>query len=102
MAAGLPVVVSDRAGITEFVRDGKHALFFPAGDPDALADRLRSVMTVPGLASRLQQAARDHAVRIFSTRRMVDEMEAFLGDALTCRARASQGSAAGIAVPDVP
>lgn len=41
MAAGLPVISTDRGAITESVIDGKNGFIVPAENPDALAEKLR-------------------------------------------------------------
>jgi glycosyltransferase involved in cell wall biosynthesis len=40
------------------------ALLVPPGDPDALAAAVRSVLTDPGLAARLREAALAHAATL--------------------------------------
>jgi glycosyltransferase involved in cell wall biosynthesis len=61
MAAGTPVVASDVDGLAEVVGDA--GLLVPAGDPDALADALRRVLTDDALARRLSAAGRARAER---------------------------------------
>jgi glycosyltransferase involved in cell wall biosynthesis len=58
MAAGLPVVVSDRVGAADLVDDGVNGLVVPAGDPDALAEAMRRLEVDPDLRARLGAAAR--------------------------------------------
>src|SRR6266480_1661648 len=58
MAAGLPVVASDIPGYREVVGDGHDALLVPPGDPGALAEGLRKVLTDAELARRLGEAGR--------------------------------------------
>lgn len=41
MAAGLPVISTDRGAITESVIDGENGFIVPAENPDALAEKLR-------------------------------------------------------------
>jgi glycogen(starch) synthase len=78
MAAGLPIVVSDHAGISRLLNDRQEALIFPAGDPYALASCLGELMKNRELALSLSRRGRARALEYFSTRRMVDEIEAFL------------------------
>jgi glycosyltransferase involved in cell wall biosynthesis len=40
LAAGLPAVVSDRAGVVELIEEGRNGWVVPAGDVDALAERM--------------------------------------------------------------
>lgn len=50
LATHTPVVVSDVAGMTEFVAEGVNGFSFPRGDVDALAQVLRRFVDDPGLA----------------------------------------------------
>ena len=61
MAAGLPVVATDIPGYREVVRDDVEGLLVPPGDPAALADALRRVLTDATLAARLAAAGRERA-----------------------------------------
>ncbi|GGK28003.1 glycosyltransferase family 4 protein [Salinarimonas ramus] len=56
-ALGTPAVVSDACAARDAVRDGETGMVVPAGDVDALADRLRRLAQEPDLASRLGAAA---------------------------------------------
>ncbi len=60
MAAGLPVIASDRTG--EVVRDGEDGFRVPAGDVDALADRLVRMGRDPALRRRMGMAARERVM----------------------------------------
>jgi glycosyltransferase involved in cell wall biosynthesis len=60
MAAGVPVVATDVGGVPELVRSGETGFVVPARDPRALADAMRSLMTLPVAARRtLGARARD-------------------------------------------
>jgi glycosyltransferase involved in cell wall biosynthesis len=59
MAAGLPVVASAVGGVPELVDDGTTGLLVPPGDPAALADALRRVLTDPALRARMGAAGRE-------------------------------------------
>ena len=85
MAAGLPIVASGVGGICELIDDHRSGLLVPAGDPHALADRLRLLMTDPALASRLGDAARDAARARYSFDRMVDRFDALYVNELSRR-----------------
>jgi len=58
MALDTPVIASDVGGHKELVRDGETGLLFPAGDPAALADRIRTLARNPDLANRLRDNGR--------------------------------------------
>jgi glycosyltransferase involved in cell wall biosynthesis len=100
MAAGLAVVLSANAGISELVVDGQHALIFSAGKVSALAQILRDVVLDPNLAQRLQREGRKHAQMYFSTKRMVDEMESFLADVLAAPHPVSRSQARPLLTED--
>jgi glycosyltransferase involved in cell wall biosynthesis len=60
MLQGTPVVSTDAVGAAAggLVRDGRNGFVVPAGDPDALAARLRELATSPDLRARLGEVAR--------------------------------------------
>lgn len=58
MAAGLPLVVTPVGALPEFLADGRHALFAPAGDPAALANRIARLAADPGLRAEMGEANR--------------------------------------------
>jgi glycosyltransferase involved in cell wall biosynthesis len=58
MALGLPVVATDVDGAPEIVREGRTGYLVPAGDSQALAQRLLKLLKDPALAQRLGEAGR--------------------------------------------
>jgi glycosyltransferase involved in cell wall biosynthesis len=80
MASGRPVVATGTGGSGEYLRDGENCLLFPAGDADALADRVRRLSADPQLRASLRSAgqrlARVHTYDAFNAR-----VEAVLGEA---------------------
>lgn len=58
MAAERPIVASDRPVLQEVLTDGDNAVLFPAGDAEALAAELTTVMASPDVRSRLEAAVR--------------------------------------------
>jgi glycosyltransferase involved in cell wall biosynthesis len=85
MAASLPVVASGVGGIRELIEDGRTGLLVAAGDSGALAERLLRLMTEPGLAARLGDAARIAAQTRYSFDRMVGAFDALYTEQLTRR-----------------
>jgi glycosyltransferase involved in cell wall biosynthesis len=57
LAAGRPLVASDLPSSREFLRNGENALLVPPGDPRALAEALRRVLSNKELALRLARTA---------------------------------------------
>lgn len=49
VAVGVPVVVTDQTGMSEFVREGVNGSVVPAGDVEALVERLRQFSLARGL-----------------------------------------------------
>src|SRR5579872_903268 len=85
MASGLPIVASGVGGILELVDHGRTGLLSPAGDADALANRMLTLMTNPSLAYLLGSAAREEAVKRYSFDRMVASFDALYTSELTRR-----------------
>ena len=54
MTCGTPIVTSQANGLEELAADA--ALLVDPGNPDAIADAARSVLTDPSLAHRLREA----------------------------------------------
>jgi glycosyltransferase involved in cell wall biosynthesis len=52
MAAALPVVATRVGGVPEEVEDGRSGLLVPPGDPPALAEAIRIVLSDPALRAR--------------------------------------------------
>lgn len=75
MASGAPVVCAD----TEFARElcGEAALFFSAGDAQALAQALNVVVGQPSVSARMREAGRDRA-KMFSWDREARETLALM------------------------
>ena len=61
MACGAPVIASRVGGLQHTVEDGVTGFLVPAGDPDALADKLRLVLADSELRQRLGAKARQKA-----------------------------------------
>ncbi|HET6432960.1 glycosyltransferase [Dyella sp.] len=58
-ASGLPMVATDVGGTREIVRDGETGRLVPAGDPEALASAISSLLEDPDTAGRLARGALD-------------------------------------------
>jgi len=81
MAAGLPVIVSDHTGAGELVTDGVSGFVVPAGDGDAIADRLALLAGDAALRASMGAAARREAVENDWTtyrRRLIDVYDRYI------------------------
>ncbi|MEK7665661.1 MAG: glycosyltransferase family 4 protein [Patescibacteria group bacterium] len=56
---GIPSIVSDLPGVRTLVRHGETGLVVPAGDPQALAEALRSLLHNPDLRVKMGLTARE-------------------------------------------
>lgn len=63
MARGRLLVASDVGGHRELIQDGETGHLFPAGDPDALANRIRALLQTPDSWDRVRRAARAYVER---------------------------------------
>ena len=61
MACGTPVVASETGGLVFLIRDGETGFHVPAGDADALADRLKELLSDPELRTQLGLQAAKYA-----------------------------------------
>ncbi len=68
-ACCVPVVATDVSGTREILRDGVESLLVPPGEPAALSAAVGRVLSEPGLAQRLVEAAH-FRVRDFTMERM--------------------------------
>jgi len=69
MACGTPVIASRVGGLQQTVEDGVTGFLVPAGDKDALAEKLRFVLSNGGLRQRLAANAR-HKAREYTWQRV--------------------------------
>jgi glycosyltransferase involved in cell wall biosynthesis len=83
LAAGVPSIASEVAGIAEIVRDGENGLLFKTGDGGELAARMASLLDGGGLLGRLRENAR-------APRSIADSVDEALGiyDAIATKGRA--------------
>jgi glycosyltransferase involved in cell wall biosynthesis len=69
LACGIPVVCTTAGGLKEIAVDGECGLFVPPGDPAALAQGLRTMLTDDALRLRLAKSARSRAEEFSLERR---------------------------------
>jgi phosphatidylinositol alpha-1,6-mannosyltransferase len=84
LLAGSAVVGTPAGGIPEVVQDGTTGLLARDGDPDDLADKIRRLLSDPGLRDRLTAAGRARAMETYSStaaaRRFLDLYHALADD----------------------
>jgi N-acetyl-alpha-D-glucosaminyl L-malate synthase BshA len=76
MACGVPVVASDVGGLSELVVEGEGGLLTPAGDVDAMARAVLSLLATPERREDAGRQARARAVTHFQDGPMLDAYEA--------------------------
>lgn len=74
MAAGLPVVATDVAGVPEQVDDGETGFLVSPGDVETLVDRVDRLLADPDLRASFGEAARSRAER-FSREAMLADLD---------------------------
>ena len=67
MATGTPVIGSRVGGIPELVQDGVRGFLVPPGDENALAEKLRWILSNPDKAGEMGTSGRAFVERFFST-----------------------------------
>jgi glycosyltransferase involved in cell wall biosynthesis len=78
MAAGVPVVATNVAGIRDVVRDGETGLLVPPHSPQALADAITRVFGDAGLQQRLTDAGRADVNERFAWNRVIERYRELL------------------------
>lgn len=82
LAAGRPVVSTDVGGVSDVVDEGETGFLVPAGDTEALAERLARLAADPALRETMGSAARERALRRYAVRRLVDDVDALYRELL--------------------
>jgi glycosyltransferase involved in cell wall biosynthesis len=85
MGCGCCPIASDVGGNPELVEHGVTGLLFPAGDAEALAAQLRTVLEDTGLRRRLAAAAERRAHTEFARERAVRRMGEIYASAVSAR-----------------
>jgi len=74
MAEGLPAIATHVGSIPALINDGVEGFLVPAGDVEALADRICRLARDPALRRRMGQCARERVERDFSQRAMAERV----------------------------
>ena len=78
MAAGVPIVATNIAGIPEMIENEKSGLLVEPADPDALANAIEKMLTRPSLAQECVKNALTAVKEKFSVEKMIRENENLL------------------------
>ncbi len=93
LAAGTPVIATAVGGVPEIVENGVNGILVPAGDVDAFAAAMASLVRDGALAKRLREETRQAATR-FSAERVygsiADELERAAGGSKSLRRNPAQ------------
>ncbi|HHY18026.1 MAG TPA: glycosyltransferase family 4 protein [Firmicutes bacterium] len=73
MRAGLPIIASDVGGIPETIEDGVNGFLIPKGDVDTLRRRFSTLVSDPGLRSKMGRASREKFESQFRLSAMVEK-----------------------------
>lgn len=85
MACGTPVVASRVGGLPEIIDDGVTGFLVPAGDPSALAARLRWLLGHPERVNEMGKNAREVARNLFASEAYVQAYAGLFQEALASR-----------------
>ncbi len=72
LASGTPVVASDVGGLSEMIADGVNGFLVPAGDPEALRERIDQLLRDAALWRRMSLAARESVLERFTWERVAE------------------------------
>ncbi|HJS45955.1 MAG TPA: glycosyltransferase family 4 protein [Rhizomicrobium sp.] len=74
MAMGKPQIVSDSAGLRDYVRDGENALVVPCHDAGSLRQAILRLLGDDGFRQRLGESSRSCAQSLFSSRQFAGRL----------------------------
>ncbi len=74
MAAGLPIISTDRGAIIESVKEGENGFIVPASDPVSIADKLKKLILDSDLRNKMSTASRLIYENGFTEKKMVENL----------------------------
>jgi glycosyltransferase involved in cell wall biosynthesis len=74
MAAGLPIISTDRGAIVESVKHEENGFIVPLGDPQAIAKHIQELINFPEKRQRMGQNSRKHYLTNFTEAAMVENL----------------------------
>jgi glycosyltransferase involved in cell wall biosynthesis len=85
LAAGRAVVATAVGGVPDVVDDGETGFLVPAGDTDALAERLELLARDPGRRAEMGRTGRERVLRRYAVERLVDDVDVLYRELLETR-----------------
>ncbi|HCE45609.1 MAG TPA: hypothetical protein DET40_18870 [Lentisphaeria bacterium] len=82
MAAGLPIVTTDAPGVRDVISDNVNGLKAPAGNPEALADAVCSLIKDTALSGRLSETSIRQAKEFYDWKSVTGKYILLYGDIL--------------------
>jgi glycogen(starch) synthase len=82
MASGLPVIASEKGGVSELLRPEENAWTYPAGDVDTLAACLAEVQSKPEMRCRIVETAQQEVLSKYNETAVADRIENYLQTSL--------------------
>lgn len=74
MAAGLPIISTDRGAIVESVKHEENGFIVPLSDPQAIANHIQELINFPEKRQRMGQNSRKHYLTNFTEAAMVENL----------------------------
>jgi glycosyltransferase involved in cell wall biosynthesis len=85
MSCGRPVLVSKGAGVHEVLTDNLNAILFPARNPLAMADKIKLLVTQPGLKAEIARNGMEFARTTFNWKHYTVQIEDVCKDVVGSR-----------------
>jgi len=73
MASSKPVITTDIPGMDEIIVDGRSGILVPPEDPEALAGKIKQVLSDASVSNRIAAGGRQRVIERFSAEKMVSE-----------------------------
>jgi D-inositol-3-phosphate glycosyltransferase len=82
MAMGTPVIASEVGGLAFLIQDGRNGFLVPSRDPEALAERIFTLLNDASCRAQLGQQAREHA-KAYDWSHIADKVVSLYGRVVT-------------------
>ena len=81
-SCGVPVLATAVGGVPEVVADGETGFLVPIGDTTAMSEKALELLDDPELYTAFQERARQRAIEMFDSRRLIPQYESFYEEVL--------------------